>query len=347
MAIDNGRRVRGWKLLPVSALALLAAAVIACSAAAPAATPVPAATPHKSGTIRFSDTGPEMVKDLPWRMALDALKEQGYTIEVTQFASSSLVPAALVSGDIDVASINTNLTWTAVAKGAEIRTVVGKIGPSFYLVTESEINACQELDGKRLGFSTRQAVGYVMFQQTLDKECPGTTPQILLVGNTTSRLAALQKGEIDGAYLEAEDWMELDRQSAGKYHILMDFPREYPGFPLSAFSVRTEWAEQHQEMVDDFIRALLDQTRRIVSDPSLLSTQISTRFAIDPGEAQELAEAYLGLGIWDVNGGLTPENLRQSLDFLTTNGSVPQGLSVSEIADLSYLDSVLDQIGRR
>ncbi len=68
---------------------------------------------------------------------------------------------------------------------------------------------------------------------------------------------------------------------------------------------------------------------------------------MEPAEAATTTQAYLQKNIWDVNGGLSRDAVAYSVDFFTTTGSLPVGLTADKVSDLSYLDAVLNEIGRK
>ena len=55
----------------------------------------------------------------------------------------------------------------------------------------------------------------------------------------------------------------------------------------------------------------------------------------------------VGNGIWDLNGGLTAGNIQDTIDFLVAIEKLPEGLGVEDVADLSYLEAVLEEMGRQ
>jgi ABC-type nitrate/sulfonate/bicarbonate transport system substrate-binding protein len=332
----------------IAACLLIVTAVmaVACSngplAVAPRATAAP-----KAGTIRFSVAGNASVKDVPSLMALDSLEAQGYAVEIVTFAKSSLIPPALLQEDVDIASANTTLSWAAIAQGADIRTVVGRANTSFYFVVKKSIQSCKELDGKAISFATRQSVGYVMFEEFVEQHCARVVPDVILISESRNQVAALQAGEVEGAYLELEDWLSLQELAPDEFHVLVDFAKEFPEVQLSTFTVRREWAEQNHEMMKDYIRALLSAQRSVIENPQLLRDKIVQYLSLDSAQAQQLADAYIAAHIWDPNGGVTAENVRATLDFLVAGDILPAGSRVEDVADLSYLNAVLDEIGRQ
>jgi ABC-type nitrate/sulfonate/bicarbonate transport system substrate-binding protein len=280
-------------------------------------------------------------------LALDALEQQGYQTELVRFAKSSLILPALLQGDIDVSAANSTLVGAAVGEGADVRVVLGKVKMTYLLASSADIRDCRDLDGKAVTFSTRQSVGYVMFEQYVQQRCPGITPEIVLISGSENRVVAFQAGEVDAAYLSFEDWLLLEAMSPGKFHLLIDFPRVFPEVQLSMFSVRPDWAEEHAGLVQDFIRALLEVHRNILRDPQLLVDGFVKYVEVEPDRAQDLAQQYLAAELWDPNGQITSENIQATLDFLYAGDILSADLTVEQFADLSYLDAVLNEIGRQ
>jgi ABC-type nitrate/sulfonate/bicarbonate transport system substrate-binding protein len=325
-------------------LVLIVCTLLACTPQKPAPT---SGAPGPRGTLRFSLTGATSVKDVPWFLALDALREQGYEVQITTFAKSSLIPPALVQEEIDVASANANLVWSAISQGADLRSIVGRVNTSFYFIVTKDIQSCGDLDGKPIAFSTRQSVGYVMFEEYVSRHCQDVQPQLLLISDSVNRVVALQTGEVQGAYLELEEWVQLQDTSPDEFHALINFAREFPEVQISTFSVRREWAQQNPEMLRDFVRELLLAYRRVIDDPQLLPQGIEKHLSLEPSLALRLAEAYLAASIWDPNGQLTTRNVQATLDLLGTGGMLATGMEVESVAELSYLNDVLQEIGRR
>jgi len=285
--------------------------------------------------------------DVPWLMALDALREQGYTVEVVPFAKSSLVPPALERGDVHVADTNTSPVWAAVAQGADIRTIVGKSNVSYVVVSTDAIRDCQELDGKSITFSTRQSVGYVLFERHVTQHCPGIRPEVILISQSSSRVAALQAEQVTAAYMDLEDWLQLKTWAPGRFRVLIDLGREFPDVCFTAFSVRRDWAEQNPGMVRDVIRELVVAYRAVLADPQALADGIVRYLEYTADQAGELSAAYRAANIWDANGFLTRERVELTLQLLRETGLVTGDVLADDVADLSYLSAVLDEIGRR
>jgi NitT/TauT family transport system substrate-binding protein len=312
-----------------------------------AATTESAANAQKAGTLRVSLQGAPGARDVPFLMALDSLKEQGYAVEIVNFVRSDLIAEALLRGDLDVGSVNPNTLWVAIAKGAALRTIGAKSGMTFRLVAKRDIRTCRDLQSRAVAFAGTRATNKAMFDSYLTTRCPGVTPAIVMIPESSNRLAALQTGEIDAAMLDLEEGLYVADQAPEDFHVLVDLAKEFPEIQFSSFAVPTVWAEQYPETLRDFIRALLVMHRRIVEKPRLLQAEIATRMALDMAEAQNVTDAFLAANAFDPNGGLTEQNVQATIDFLTDVGSLPAGVRTQDVADLTHLNAVLDEIGRK
>ena len=301
----------------------------------------------KSGKLRFFDLPNVDVRDVPLLMALDELAAQGYTVEKIQMASGALIADALARGDADIGLVNSQTMWMAIAKGAPVRTIAKFTGPTTILAATADIGSCRGLDGKRLGVATTGGLNPSLLRLHFQKNCPGAEPRLFVIVESTGRAAALLAGEIDALIAPGEEFVKLEREVPGRFHALMSFAEEFPDVLVDCLHVRRRWAEQNRECVRDFLRALMRAQRRVVSRPELLVDESVKRLALDRATAEAVGQAHLRMAIWDTNGGPTVQNVQGTIDFLTEAASLPRGLKASDVADLSYLNEVLDEIGRQ
>jgi ABC-type nitrate/sulfonate/bicarbonate transport system substrate-binding protein len=328
---------------PLCALILTCLIGVACTGQ----TPTPKSIPLKSGTIRYFHILNVDIRYIPTLMALDDLQAQGYKVERTQLTSSALIADALTRGDADIGSLNPQTMWTAIAKGANARSfMLGLASPNF-IIAKPEIKSCVELDGSRIASSATSGLLPTMFDLYVKKNCPNARFNSMLIVDTDSREAALLAGQIDAGQFPLEAVLDLERRAPGKFARLVDYSREFPELLQSVLNLRVDWAKQNPEILKDFIRALLNAHRRINANPQLLYDETVKRLGADPASAKESGDAWLKLGTWDPNGGLTRESIQYTMDFLVNIKTVPAGLGVDDVADLSYLNQVLNEIGRK
>jgi ABC-type nitrate/sulfonate/bicarbonate transport system substrate-binding protein len=182
--------------------------------------------------------------------------------------------------------------------------------------------------------------------QFIEKHCSGTTPQVVVIANSTNRQAALLAGEIDAASLQLDDWLELDQEAPGQYNALVQYAQEFPDIQTLGFHANSEFAAAHPELVKDFVRALIE-AQRAIQDKTVLKANAIKYLEMDDATAETQGTAYLERNVWDVNGGLTEANIQTTVDLVVKAGFLSADLKAADLVDLTYLNAVLDEIGRQ
>jgi ABC-type nitrate/sulfonate/bicarbonate transport system substrate-binding protein len=293
--------------------------------------------PAKTGTLRYSENFNLDVRDVPTLMALDTMAAQGYTVERVDMSSSALVADALARGDADMAAANVQTIWSAIGEGAGVRTVMQKFGSTLTLVTTQELQACADLQGRSIGVAAANNTNTSLMLEYIDQTCPGTEPQLVVIPENDGRLAALASGQLDGALMQSEQVVLLESQAPGRFHQLGHLYELFADILNQGVYVNSDFAAQHPEIVKDYIRAVLLSYREVIAHPETLYKETTDRIGLDPADAQATGQAYLDVGFWDANGGLTEQRVQTTLDFLQKRDAVPASLTVANVADLSYL----------
>lgn len=310
-------------------------------------TPAPHATPSgKGGTIRINFSVTTNVTDVPMAIAEEILTAQGYTIEHVTFNKIELVPAAMEKGDLDLANGSYQLMWAALAKGAPAKTILQRNGNQYVIAASRDLKSCADLQGKPIAMGTSKGILPAMLTEYFAKQCPGVTPETLVIGGSNNRIPALMTGAVPAAQLELDDMARLEEQAPGRFHALIKFGQEFPDYGINGHYVSDRFAREHPEAVRDFIRATLEAHRRI-QDPAVLRAAIIKYVKLDEATASRVANQYLAQKMWDVNGGLTQQSVENLLAFLIRAQALPAGTTVEQVADLSYLNAVLGEIGRK
>ncbi len=323
----------------VALLGILWLALLACSA------PQAGTSPSVEGKrIRLSPALSAGTLDIPMLMAADALREQGYTVEVVEFAEVSQSIAGLAQQAVDVATSGHAAAMAGISQGGPIRLIVAAFKTPTLLVAKQEITSCDALNNRQVATNSDRTSGTIIYKQYLAAECPGSTPQSTVINGSGNRMAALLSEEMDAAIIELEDFLELEKEAPGDFHVLVNFADLYPDLTVTGTYVNQEWAEEDPAAVRDFLRALIEAIRS-AQDPEVLRAAAASHFPDDPDAAAK-AEAYLEAGVWNVNGTLTPDVVQTTLDFVSSNTELETELTADDVADLSYLNAVLDEIGR-
>jgi ABC-type nitrate/sulfonate/bicarbonate transport system substrate-binding protein len=252
----------------------------------------------------------------------------------------------MAQGDIDFSSLSHQQSWAAIAKGAPHFTFLDKAANAAVTVAGTDIQECADLDGKSVAVPSATSVGGAMLNTYLERNCPGAEPQIVIVSGGSNRMAATLAGEVDAANVDIEGLLKLEREKPGEFHALIVFAQEFPGLQISSYAARHGFAEQNPEIVKDLIRAVVN-ARRSLQDPGRLQEAITEYLNLEPDAARQVVDSYRTQELWDASGAFTIETVQTTLEFLKEYGDLPAGLEPEDVADLSYYDAVLDEIGRQ
>jgi NitT/TauT family transport system substrate-binding protein len=279
-------------------------------------------------------------------MAHSLLAAEGYEIVPTFFARAQLAADALARGQADVGNGSTRTYWAAIAKGADVVTVMEQVGNGWAIVVAAEIRTCADLHDRRFAITGHGSVSAAISSAYLRDRCPGVEPRIVTIAGSEHRAAALLSGRIDAAPVELAESLYLAARAPGRFRSLVTFADELPSLVTTGIHVNRGWGARNPRAVRAYLKALLTIHRKILRQPDLLVAEARARLRIDPALLRRVAEAHLGAGAWDPNGRLTPTTVRDTLAFFVRSASLPARLTPDRVADLSHLERVLDEIGR-
>ncbi len=297
-------------------------------------------------TIRIGYASEADLGDVPSLMALALLAEQGYAVLPINFSQSVFATEAVAVGDVNVATGSTNSFWAAVSKDAPIVTAMEQVTNLWQVYAVNSIQECADLDGKRFAISGESAVNAKMMNAYIAENCPGIEMQIVIIQGSQNRAAALLAGEIDATPVELADAIQLAHDAPGEFHTLTNFGQDLPNLRTTAYHFNRAYAEQNPQAVRDFIRAVLTVHRQINADHERLVAEAARRLDLDPETMHDISEAYFSINAWDANGGLTQANVQYTLEFFQNTSDLDANLTLGDVADLSYLESVLAEMGQ-
>jgi len=318
------------------------------TATAPAASPT--ATPKafqgtKTFKVAFTSIG---VSSVPLLAAIDSLRAQGFTIDTPEIAESELSVQGVVKGDFALSSGTTSAVLNAAQKGGKIKILADRVANEWTVYSVSSITSCQGLDGKKLAIHSEGAVSTAMVKNWLATECPSAKPTFLIVPGSDNRYQALIAGQIDASPLELSDAIALESQAGTRFRLITSFAQALPDVHPTTVYANGDFISANPDSVKAVLKALLEQHRKISGDAKYLSEIVLKYYPkVKKETLDKAAQQYVSLKMFDVNGGLTAENFKGTLDFFTKAGALQPGLAVADVSDLSFLQAVLSEIGRK
>jgi ABC-type nitrate/sulfonate/bicarbonate transport system substrate-binding protein len=282
---------------------------------------------------------------LPLYMTADRLNQQGWKVKFVTFQGNDLAFQSLIQDKAQISHGATGNAMLAVQKGGNIRLVADRNRPEWVLVADGKINRCEDIRN-----SSRAAISAtgdsILPQMKPYFDSCGAKPSILVISDSSNRLAALQAGQLDLAPVELSDWVKLSRDEPGKFHALSFLGDNLPQLSTSGIYANGKWLQNHHDVAVQFFTEMLKTVRSVYQDPSLLEAAAAKYLkGADPAVVRDQIKEYTAKQMWPVNGGLTDEVVKFSLDWNVQRGYLESGLTTAQVFDQSVLADTLKAIG--
>lgn len=351
-----------------SLIASLGIALLAAACTSGTASPTPAPTPAPTSTPGAGTPGPSAapteeplaekrdfilssstfgLSQVALLEAVDVLNSQGWSILAAELAQSELAAEGVASGQFQMSTGASNTVLLLVQGGADVKYVADRVANEWTIYAKNDITSCAELNGRTVAIHSTGAVSTAMLKDWINVNCPGTEPEYLVISGSQNRMAALQAGQIDASPLELADAFKLEAESPGEFRLVSSLATELSSLHPTTLYANGDFIREYPGSIRAIIRAMLEENRKINADTSgAYLVQLHEKHLGEPIEVS-VAQRYIELGIYPDNGGLDDEGVQFTLDFFTRAGVVNPGLTAAQIADLTHLNAVLDEIGRK
>jgi NitT/TauT family transport system substrate-binding protein len=201
---------------------------------------------------------------------------------------------ALLAGSIDIGYIGPNpaINGFAQSNGEALRIIGGSTSGGAYLVVRPDITSPEQLEGTTLATPSLGNTQDVALRAWLAEQGFETSPDgggdvsILPQSNSTT-LEAFVAGEIDGAWVP-EPWAtRLVTEGGGS--ILVDERDLWPDtdgeYVTTHIIVRTEFLEDHPDLVQAFLAGHLATLDAIAADPEAAEASVNAQIELITGSA--------------------------------------------------------------
>ena len=210
-----------------------------------------------------------------------SLKDVGVSVTPTAFNAGPDAVTALFAGSLDIAYIGPNPTINAYAqsKGAAVRVIAGAASSGASLVVRPDITDAAGLKGRtiaspQLGNTQDVALRYWLKGQGLATTTEGGGDVSIKPQSNAEGLAAYASGSIDGAWVP-EPWVSEYEKAGAK--VLVDEATLWPDgdFVTTNIVVRTEFLEQHPDIVKAFLVGHVAALDAIEQDPAAAKAAVN------------------------------------------------------------------------
>ncbi|MCP3032042.1 MetQ/NlpA family ABC transporter substrate-binding protein [Halobacillus sp. A1] len=289
-------------------------------------------------------------------------EEKGYfdeyniDVEFVQFANSDDMLPALAAGEVDIAGgVSTSSFFNAIAQGIDVKIIADKghyiEGSSYFsfVVREDlkdEIKDYEDLKGKRVAVSSRNAVDDYIFQEMLKHA--GLTEddvEFVLMSDFGNMLASMGNGSIDAA-LQIEPLITQGIEQ-GIHARLGDATDFAPNAQIAMVLGSPQFIEKDQDVSLRFMAAYLKGVRDYneaflngKGKDEIIDIMTKHTALKDPAIWEKVSITGL-----DPNGRMFIDDIKKQYDMYKKNGATRGEFDFDESIDTSVTEKAVEIIG--
>jgi len=292
---------------------------------APAAERITIATPSR-GLFEF----PVVVA-----MRKGFFKDEGIDVDKVQM-QPALGVKALISGDVDYL-----LAWgsalRAAVTGVPVKAVVGIAGrPLHVLIARPEIKTPKDLKGRVIGVDS--IAGTVDYLARVAVRHFGLEPerdvQIIVTGESPTRLAALHSGAIDATPIDVAFAVKAEDEGFRRLVYLGDLIE----LPLSGIAVTDQKLQTHREQVRKVVRATMRGTRYFKQNRNDTVQMLADYLRITPMQA---AKAYdTSVNSFSNDGMISDKGVLLDVQLTKERLKLTKEIPLSQLVDWSLVKEI-------
>ncbi len=262
-------------------------------------------------------------------------KKHGLNLELIFIPGGSLSLQALIGKSLDVLMTGGPPVVNAYLQGAKIKIIGGVVNLLPYtFIASGGLRNAEQLKGKKIGISRFGSnTDYVVRLALNQLGLAQNEAQIIQVGGSQARLAAMKSGAIQATALSPEETVVAQKMG---YAVLLDFIEKGIEFPHVNVVVRDDYLESQAPTARIFLRAYVESVRYYKTHREEAVKKIIF--------LSKLPERQMGEVIYDGSLRATPDDGRPTLkgmesviDAAARENPKAKGLSVQQLIDLRYL----------
>jgi ABC-type nitrate/sulfonate/bicarbonate transport system substrate-binding protein len=250
---------------------------------------------------------------------------------------------ALLSGDLDSA-VCTGPGIAGAIKGLPIKLVMttqDKLG--YLLLVKPEVQKLTDLRGKTIGISTFGSQLYLT-SVTLFRQAgmePGKDIHLLPGGDNTARLAAMEAGKIDAAFVSSP----ADIFGAKRGYKVLLWTRDHVPLTQNAMVVTDKSLKQSPEQVKRTIKGTIEALK-FIRDHQEETVAIAAKWLkLDLATTRAAFNNYLPC--YSADGGLSDQALRDLVRYELDRANLKKEIPLSQVASRDLLQQAQGELNVR
>jgi NitT/TauT family transport system substrate-binding protein len=228
-------------------------------------------------------------------MEAKIFEQEGVEIEVTSFRGDAQLQQALAAGGIDV-GLGSGPGLGFRAKGAPAIGVAAMYGPpvnlALVLPSDTPVKTIADLKGKRIGVTTLGSLTDWLVRELSRQQGWGSDGiKILALGQMQARLAAIQRGELDGMVIETATGYELEE--AGKTRNFLLFGDIAKDFYTHVIFATDDMIDKRTDLLRRFLRGWFKTIAFMKANKDFTVASESKTIEVKPAIAAKIYDAQI------------------------------------------------------
>ena len=276
----------------------------------------------------------------PVKVAIDKgyFRAEGIEPQLIQM-NGNVATVALANGHIDF-SLNISPVLNGAMKGLGTKLVAAlNSRPLFALVVRPEIQTAADLKGKTFAIASFGNTQAILTEKQLQHlGLKKSDYQLLAMGPTPARIAALDKGIVHGSLMPLPANVQLE----GKGYRLLGNTAEFVVHPIAGIGLQNSTLKRNPDLVRRVLRATVKSLQLLQSNPQD-TVQILQRWT---RVSESVASRALDLAKpgFSKNGLITDDDLRIEWDFIQQQTRITD-TPVAIAHDMTLLKAVHQELG--
>jgi ABC-type nitrate/sulfonate/bicarbonate transport system substrate-binding protein len=264
-------------------------------------------------------------------MEAKIFEQEGIEIEVTSFRGDAQLQQAMAAGSLEV-GLGSGPGLGFRAKGATAIGVAAMYGApanlALALPMDTPVKTLADLRGKRIGVTTTGSLTDWLVRELSRQQGWGSDGiKILALGAMQARLAAIQRGELDGMVIESATGYELEEAGKAKNFILFgDIAKDFYTHVIFATD---DLIDKRADLLRRFLRGWFKTIAFMRANKDFVVASEAKTIEVKPAIAAKIYDAQIGG--FSPDGAWSPvaiDVIRHSLKELGILNAVPDAKTI-------------------
>jgi NitT/TauT family transport system substrate-binding protein len=219
---------------------------------------------------------------------------------------------------------------------------IGLNRPLFFIVAQPKVTSPRDLLGKKFAVSSLSGAGARSARIALKKL--GLNPEkdvtFIVIGNVTTRVAALEAGSIEATVLQPPYNIHMRRRG---FNQVIFSGALVSDFIAGVISTRDK-LERNPAQVKALVKGFLQSLTALKNNRQAAVDFLSTRYRLDLEAASELYDMLMQ--VLTVDGTVSPQELRDYVDLIKEETRIKTPVVADDLVDFRLVRQAATEIRR-